>query len=266
MISPICLIRKRKAVPKKGGERVFRGLYTAATGMNLQLNRQDAIANNLANINTAGYKRDEAIGSSFRERLVTARDHRGEEIIGAASLGVNLDRFYVDHTTGKYNPTENPLDLAISGEGYFLVETERGQHLTRNGEFSMDRDGYLVTAEGGRVLGRNGPIPLRGDEVLFLGDGTVLVDGGPVNRIMIVRPVDPDSLMKEGHNRFLFSGEWEEIPDSSIIQGMVEESNVSPIAEMVTMIEVTRAYESNQKVIHVYDEVMRKAANELGRV
>lgn len=245
---------------------MFRGLYTAATGMNLQLNRQDAIANNLANINTAGYKRDEAIGSSFRERLVTARDHRGEEIIGAASLGVNLDRFYVDHTTGKYNPTENPLDLAISGEGYFLVETERGQHLTRNGEFSMDRDGYLVTAEGGRVLGRNGPIPLRGDEVLFLGDGTVLVDGGPVNRIMIVRPVDPDSLMKEGHNRFLFNGEWEEIPDSSIIQGMVEESNVSPIAEMVTMIEVTRAYESNQKVIHVYDEVMRKAANELGRV
>lgn len=245
---------------------MFRGLYTAATGMNFQLNRQDAVANNLANLKTIGYKRDETIGSAFRERLMTAVDRLGTQPIGVFSPGVNLEEFYTDHTPGAFLATDNPLDLAIAGEGFFLVGTPGGERLTRNGSFARDRDGFLVTTEGERVMGRRGAIPLHGTEVTVLEDGTVKVDGNVVDRILVVSPSDPAAMEKEGYNRFLANGGWREETNYTIRQGMLEESNVNPVREMVTMIEVTRAYESNQKVISVFDEVMRRVANDLGRI
>lgn len=243
---------------------MFRGLYTAATGMNFQLNRQDAIANNLANISTVGYKKDETVGSAFRERLVLATDRLETNPIGTISLGVNTADNFIDTSVGRYVPTENPLDLAVHGEGYFVVQTRNGIRLTRNGNFTRDLDGYLVTAEGENVMGTEGPILIDGEDVQFAQEGSVQVNGVTVNRILLVNPSNPNSLVKEGHNRFRVNGGLLR-STATIEQGMLEQSNVNSVQEMVKMIEVTRAYESNQKVIAVMDTVMNKVANEIGR-
>lgn len=243
---------------------MFRGLYTAATGMNFQLNRQDAIANNLANISTVGYKKDETVASAFRERLVLATDRLETNPIGTISLGVNTADNFIDTSVGRYVPTENPLDLAVHGEGYFVVQTGNGIRLTRNGNFTRDLDGYLVTADGENVMGTDGPILINGEDVQVAQDGSVQVNGVTVNRILLVNPNNPNSLVKEGHNRFRVNGGLLQ-SEATIEQGMLEQSNVNSIQEMVKMIEVTRAYESNQKVIAVMDTVMNKVANEIGR-
>lgn len=245
---------------------MYRGLYTAASGMNLQLHRQDAIANNLANIDTTGYKRDEAIGISFRERLLYAIDRQGIAPIGYTSPGVQVSEVHTDLRPGSYLVTGNPLDVALSGEGFFLVDGPGGPYLTRSGSFTKDAEGFLVTAEGEYVLGERGIIPLHGGKVDIAEDGTVYVDDLPVERILVVRPEDPAALEKVGHNRFRLQGGWQRAGmETLVLQGQLERANVNPIQEMVKMIEVTRAYETNQKTILVMDDLMR-AASELGRV
>jgi len=245
---------------------MYRGLYTAASGMNYQLQRQDAVANNLANIDTTGYKKDEAIGLSFRERLLYAIDRRGIQPIGYTSPGVDVEEIYTDHTAGNYVVTDNPLDLAVSGEGFFLVDAENGPFLTRSGNFTCNVEGFLVTTEGEYVLGETGPIALHGEQVNIAADGMVYVDNEPAARILVVMPEEPAAMEKVGHNRFRFDGNWARVGiETAVLQGKLEQANVNPIAEMVKMIEVTRAYEANQKTISVMDDLMR-AASELGRV
>lgn len=245
---------------------MYRGLYTAASGMNLQLHRQDAIANNLANIDTTGYKKDEAIGRSFRERLLYAIDRQGIEPIGYTSPGVEVEEIYTDLRPGSYTATNNPLDLALSGEGFFLIDSAAGPYLTRSGNFTRNAEGFLVTTEGEYVMGERGIIPLHGEKVQIAEDGVVYVDDMPVERILAVRPDDPAALEKVGHNRFRLQGGWQPAGEETLVlQGQLERANVNPIQEMVKMIEVTRAYETNQRAILVMDELMR-AAGELGRV
>ncbi len=245
---------------------MLRGLYTAATGMNLQLNREDVVANNLANINTTGYKKDEVTCTSFEEELFLALDRSGITPIGTASLGVEVDGVFTHLTPGNYITTGNSLDLSIAGDGYFLVESPSGRYLTRNGNFTKSADGYLVTSEGDRVIGANGPVRLDNRQVNIAQDGAILIDGRITDRLLIVLPTDQASLMKEGSSQFRLTGGWTRVENPQINQGELENSNVNPIEEMTKMIAVTRAYESNQKVIAVMDEVMNKIANELGRV
>ncbi len=245
---------------------MLRGLYTAASGMNLQLSRQDAIANNLANINTVGYKKDEMVGAAFQEVLFLALKQRDVTPIGTLSLGVELEENYTQLTPGNLLTTENPLDLAITGDGYFLIDTPTGQYLTRNGHFSRDAEGYLVTTEGDYVLGENGPLQMAGEKIIIGEDGSIYLDGEFSGRLLIVSPVEEATLVKQGNTRFLAPGGWTRLASPIVNQGVLENSNVNPVEEMTKMIAVTRAYESNQKVIAVMDEVMNKIANELGRV
>ncbi|NLW56592.1 MAG: flagellar basal-body rod protein FlgF [Firmicutes bacterium] len=245
---------------------MLRGLYTAAAGMNLQLSRQDAIANNLANINTVGYKKDELIGAAFQEVLFLAMKQGEVTPIGTLSLGVESEQNYTQLTPGNLLTTENPLDLAIIGDGYFLIEGPTGQYLTRNGHFSRNAEGYLVTTEGDYVLGENGPLRLVGDKIEFGDDGSIYLDGQFRERLLIVSPVAENLLVKQGDTRFLAPEGWTRLAAPHVNQGVLENSNVNPIEEMTKMIAVTRAYESNQKVIAVMDEVMNRIANDLGRV
>ncbi|NLY90317.1 MAG: flagellar hook-basal body protein [Firmicutes bacterium] len=244
---------------------MLRGLYTAASGMNHELKRLDAIANNLANVNTAGFKKDEMIAAAFREELYYAVQRRTVQPIGFAPLGVETDQSFTYLTPGTVITTDNPLDLAIIGEGYFLIESGDNQYLTRNGHFTRNAEGYLVTENGDLVLGENGAIRLDGP-VTVSTDGEVRVNGQVVDRLLIVMPNEEASLVKEGHSRFLFDGGWTRLEVPLVQQGAYENSNVNTIEEMTKMIAVTRAYESNQKVIAVEDEVMNKIANEIGRV
>jgi flagellar basal-body rod protein FlgF len=244
---------------------VLRGLYTAASGMNHELNRQDAIANNLANINTSGYKKDEMIGASFHAELYFAIDRGSRQPIGFAPLGVETDEVYTHLATGSILTTDNPLDLAIIGAGYFVVDNGVNQALTRNGHFAINAEGYLANDNGDLVLGENGPIRLDGP-VEFGADGSIMVDNQVIDRLLVVMPEDESMLVKEGHSRFILDGEWTRLETAVVQQGALENSNVNVIEEMTKMIAVTRAYESNQKAIAVADQIMDKIANEIGRL
>ncbi|NLM37588.1 MAG: flagellar hook-basal body protein [Firmicutes bacterium] len=244
---------------------MLRGLYTAASGMNHELNRQDAIANNLANIDTIGYKKDEMIGASFQAELYYALDRRSIQPIGFAPLGVETDQVYTHLGTGNILTTGNPLDVAIIGAGYFVVDNGVNQALTRNGHFTRNAQGYLVNDDGELVLGENGPIRLDGP-VEIGADGVILANGHVVDRLLVVIPANEAFLVKQGHNRFLYDGAWTRLETAVVEQGALENSNVNAIEEMTKMIAVTRAYESNQKAIAIADDIMSKIANEIGRL
>lgn len=244
---------------------MVRGLYTAATGMTLQMERQEAIANNLANANTTGYKRDDMVAEAFREKLLQAT--RGNETwnVGPIGGGVAGTWLRTDYTPGEMVVTNSPMDVAVIGEGFLVVETPAGQRLTRNGSLMRDAEGYLATRQGYRVLGEGGPILLNGMNVEITGDGQVIVDNGQAGTMLMMKPAAGGGLIKEGANVFR-SESGLVAADCRIQQGTLENSNVHAVLEMVQMIDVTRSYEANQKVLAAHDSALDKAVNEVGRV
>lgn len=254
---------------------MIRGLYTAAAGLSIEARRNEIIANNLANVNTNGYKRDDLVAESFRGMLLYrmndpaaragATDPQLVGSLGTGSYGVFSA---MDNAQGGLTQTGNPLDLAMAGEGFFAVETRQGERYTRDGSFARSTDGFLVTADGFRVLGQNGPVRLGTGEVTIETDGTVRQDGRSVDRLRIVRFQGGETPTKEGSNLLRVSGQVAEVPraQAQVRQGFVERSNVNVVREMVSMIAALRSYETNQKVIQVHDELLAKAVNEVGRV
>ena len=163
---------------------VVRGLFTAASGMNVQQNRLDEIANNLANVDLNGYKKDTAIQKAFPEMLMRRMNDDGvyrfpfgsvdtAPIVGTLGTGVETNEVYTNFTQGPLKQTENDFDLALEGSGFMTVQTPQGERLTRNGAFLVNSDGYLVTKTGDFVLGENGPIKLKKNNFVIDQDGTV---------------------------------------------------------------------------------------------
>ncbi|OON98222.1 MAG: flagellar basal-body rod protein FlgF [Epulopiscium sp. Nele67-Bin005] len=252
-----------------------RGLYTAATGMNLQVQRMDLVSNDLANVNTTGYKKETAIAASFDEVLV----HRMKDIkngenhneeIGKMTYGVALVDVYTRFDQGSFQLTGDSKNLAIKGDGFFVVETENGNKYTRDGAFNVANDGTLVTKEGYPVQGANGAVSL-GEEYLNTGgdlaiseDGTITINGEYIDTIQLVQFEDNQALIKEADNLYSFDGEPTP-SNATIVQGYLETSNVNSVNAMVDMITVSRAYEASQKLVQAHDELMSKAVNEVGR-
>ena len=247
------------------------GLYLSATGAVSSMHKQDVHANNLANVNTVGFKPDIAV---TRDRL-PAREEGGHLPIEPKWLLEKLGGgHYVDPTRvslaqGALNFTDNTLDVAISGDGFFVVE---GQQLTRDGRFSLDADGTLVMAgTGKRVLGaENQPIHLDDQhDVLINTDGEISQGGRIVGRLQIVQPADPTSLQKIGHSLLRVD------PNSRsgltpatgrAMQGHVEASSVDPIMTMNSMINASKAVSSNATMMQYHDHIMDQAINTFGRV
>lgn len=246
---------------------MIRGLYTAATGLALQWERQEAIANNLANVGTTGYKRDETLVSkSFNDHFLYAVSGNQRQPVGTVGHGVAGTMTMTDFSTGVLAETGNSLDLAIEGEGFLVVETPQGERLTRNGSLTRDAQGYLVTSQGQRVLGENGPIILTGPEVEIRPNGDVVSQGDIVGRLRLEKPATKGSILKEGVNLFRANGALAPAENCQVRQGMLERSNVNSVLEMVRMIEVSRSYEAAQKVIAAHDAALEKAVTEVGRV
>lgn len=244
--------------------------------------RMELLANNLANVNTSGFKEDRP--------LFQVTDTGGNALPGnpavvapAPSGGVlpvnlmsrlqnNLIDFVgvkTDFSQGELQPTGNKLDLALRGSGFFAVSTPEGTRYTRSGNFGLNEEGTLVTQDGFPVLGKTGPIELEGEQVVVREDGAISAGNVTVDSLMIVDAPSPHLLRKVGGSLFAASGlplpekDPEEI---EVLQGFLEASNVNVIKEMVTLIEVTRAYESYQKVVHSWNEVLSKSVNEIGRL
>ncbi len=257
-----------------------RGLYTASVGMITQMNKMDVVSNNIANANTSGFKKDEVITRSFEEELyLRVNEDAGSTLaqrsapIGTLNLGNNVDVIRTKFTSGSLQRTENNLDFAINGDGFFSVNyvspdgtvTEK---YTRDGGFTLGPNGELLTADSFAVLDENGaPIVLPTNSVPTVSeDGTIYANEELITKLKITSFEDNSYLKKYGSNFYdTVDGATTKAFTGQIEQGFKEMSNVNSVQEMVEMINLSRAYEASSKVINSYDSMMQKTANEIGR-
>ncbi|WP_281981067.1 flagellar hook-basal body complex protein [Thalassorhabdomicrobium marinisediminis] len=233
--------------------------YTALTRQSGLMNEMRVVANNLANLSTTGFR---AEGVIFAEH-VTALDGDAPSLSMATASGRETLALQ-----GGLAQTGGTFDLAIEGEGFFLVETPEGERLTRAGAFTPNENGDLVTPEGYRVLDAGGApvfVPQGNGPVGIAPDGTISAGGQPVGQIGLVTPTDPQNLVREDGVRFRADDGFEPALTGRMLQGFLEESNVDPVLEISRMIEVQRAYELGQSFMDKEDERIRSAIRALGK-
>jgi len=281
---------------------LIRGWYTAASGMRAQQWRLDAVANNLANVDTDGYKKETAAFKSFPELLIRRQDDDGvylhpfgssdaAPIIGKMGMGVELNELYTVFTQGALKETTSDFDIALDGKGFLSVATPWGERYTRNGSFILGKEGFLETKEGYPVLGENGPIRVKANNFQIDKEGRVWINAAYPDEpdVMVGRetnlwedPVLLDTLKvvdfeldrylkKQGSSLYMesdYSGPavvMQEGERPRVFQGFLEAANVDPVVEMVQMIEVNRSYEANQKVIQTEDAALGTLLNQVSK-
>lgn len=257
---------------------MVRGLYTAYTGMANEQKRLDIISNNLANSATVGYKEENVTNQSFDEMLtIKVKDESeayNDRPIGNMSLGVKLGEVYTNFGQGSLRASSNTYQMAMEGKGFFTLSvTDKAGNVstqyTRNGTFTMTKDGHIVDADGNHVIGEAGEVLIPSDavDVVVDGNGAIYADGAYVDTLQIADFEDYNYLIKSGDTMYQALEGAVEIPASGLVkQGFAEQSNVNVVSEMVEMITVTRAYEANQKVIKSIDQTLDLAANSVGKV
>ncbi|MFZ5616011.1 MAG: flagellar basal-body rod protein FlgF [Pseudomonadota bacterium] len=228
----------------------------------VSLSRQSAlaseltsIANNIANADTTGFRKDAFIFSEYVNAL------QGEPSLSQTRIGGRL----IDQSEGELIATGGALDLAIEGSGFFAVETPQGRRLTRAGDFSVNEQGVISTSEGFALAGEGGApiaVPSGAERIVVAPDGVVTADGAPVGRIEIV-DADPTALRRVGDTLFAAEGELRPIENPAIRQGYVEGSNVNAVIEMSRLIEVQRAFEIGQQMLNDDAERTRRAIETL---
>jgi len=283
---------------------MIRGMYTAVSGMRAQQWRLDAVANNLANVNTDGFKREQAAFRTSSSLLLRRMNDDGRHnipfgsadaspIIGRLGTGVELNELFTCFTQGALRETNSQFDVALDGEGFFVVSTPWGDRYTRNGSFILGREGLLLSKEGYPVMGENGPIAVNANNFQIDPEGRIWINaefgsGDPFNFVSMennewnepelldtLRVVSFDStryLRKQGSSLFSsneFSGpafDMENPERAVVVQGFIEAANVDPVREMVQMIEVNRAYEANQRIIQSHDTMLGILINQTARI
>lgn len=246
---------------------MLRGLYAAGAGLNLQQVTLDVVANNIANATTDGFKNDRVGAASFPELLVWRLEPPKPQPVGTTAFGTVVAVIETDYRQGLLENTGELRDVALLGPGFFVVETGTGERYFRGGTLFVDREGYLVTAAGERLLGEGGPVQVGTSNFSVGRDGTVYVDGQPVDRLLVVEFPDRRALVKEGNGYFRADGApWEAATETEVLQGYREASNVDLTAEMTRLLEGLRAYQLNQRVLRTQDELLGKAVNQVGKV
>lgn len=230
------------------------GIYVATAGAVAQANALDTTANNIANASTTGFHGDRV---TFREALGAARS------VDVSLVDVSGAR--VDAQNGALMQTENPLDLALEGDGMFAVDTPNGPRYTRAGNFQLDDQRRIVTADGHAVRGAGGPITIPPEAaVIAVGtDGTITADGDTVGKLELVR-FEPRQLTREGSALMAARGKPVDGEPPLVRSGMLESSNVNVVRGVVDLVKVSRTYESLMRVIQGYHDVESRAARELG--
>ncbi|MBM7854230.1 flagellar basal-body rod protein FlgG [Desulfohalotomaculum tongense] len=256
---------------------MFRGIYTTLSGMDVQQARLNVITNNLANINSNGYKREHLISKTFGEYLLGYQSPhtRGTTPVGNLNMGSAVSQVVTRMDQGPLVNTGRFTDIALDGEGYYVVKVVSGpggeqQLYTRESSFAVDNEGYLITSRGDRVLGKSGEIKIGSGEFAAAADGTITKDGKTIDQLQIVEFVDSGKLRKVGEEYFSATADAEIKNESQLTtqvrQGFVEKSNVDVVKEITDMITVLRTYEANQKMIQTQDELLGKAVNQVGRL
>lgn len=233
--------------------------YTSLTRQVGLMREMASVANNIANMSTAGYRREGVIFAEYIRDL-------GPD---APSLSMASGRVReMEFTQGAITQTGGTFDLAIEGDGFFQIGTPQGERLTRAGNFTRDAAGTLVTPDGYALLDAGGApvfVPPDATDIFIAPDGTLTADGVPQGQIGIWAPADTNGLTREGGVRFAFDGVLEPVTNSAILQGFLEGSNVNAVSEITRMIEVQRAYELGQGLLEREDERIRSVLRTLGR-
>lgn len=232
-------------------------IYATLTRQSGLMREMQVVAQNIANLSTAGFRREGVVFSEYVKRLDT-----GPSLSMADASGRQIDL-----SEGTLSQTGGTFDFAIRGEGFFLVETPQGQRLTRAGNFTPNAAGELVNPDGHRLLDAGAApvfVPPDAGQVTLGADGTLSAGARPLAQIGLWQPVDPLALRHEAGTLF-DGGEVEPSEGATLLQGFVEESNVSPVNEITRMIEVQRAYEQGQAFLAREDERVRGVIQTLGR-
>lgn len=248
---------------------MIKGIYTAASGMLVNQERLNITANNLTNVNTTGFKKDQTVQRSFRELMISRieRDQRNVEI-GRMGTGTVMEMSYTDYTQGNLRETGNKLDLALVGPGFFVVQTAEGIRYTRDGNFTLNERGQIVTQQGYPVLGERGEMQTISGMAIDVGsDGQLYLGEIRGDRFQIVEIREAQLMQKTGDNLYIADEALVENAEGfEIRQGFLEGSNVNIVQEMVEMIQLSRNYEATQKVITTMDSTLDKAVNVVGRL
>lgn len=281
---------------------MVRGIYTGASGMLAEQTRLDTISNNLANVDLEGYKRDVTIEKAFPELLIRRLADDGvykhplgsadvAPVVGRIGTGVEVNELFTEFEQGAMKQTENDFDVALDGKGFLTVKTPDGERLTRNGSFTLGKEGFLETKDGFPVMGEHGPIQVKANNFTIDKDGNVFINQSLaddptrlvskeentwdktvlLDRLKIQTVDNPRYLQKQGNSLWRtteVSGDAKVMDTGrpKVEQGFVEAANVNPVTEMVQMIEVNRAYEANSKSIQTEDGMLNKLLNEVVRV
>lgn len=252
---------------------MLRGLYTAYTGMLNEQYRMDIMSNSLANADTTGFKKEGSTSQAYSEVMAVkikdvSENPNTPKRLGNMSLGVKIGETYTDFSQGSFRDTGNTFDIAIAGDGFFNIEFtnkagETSTKYTRDGGFTLTKDGYLVTKDGDYVLGQNGRIQLSttaGDTVIDRS-GNIYQDGSLVATLKLTEFEDTNYLTHYGETMWdaKEGAVSQDSVDSQVHQGYLEMSNTNVVKEMVNMITISRQYEANQKMITTFDDSLEKS-------
>lgn len=252
---------------------MLRGLYTAYTGMLNEQYRMDIMSNNLANADTTGFKKEGSTSQAYSEVMAVkikdvSENPNTPKRLGNMSLGVKIGETYTDFSQGSLRDTGNTYDIAIGGDGFFNIEFtnksgETSTKYTRDGGFTLTKDGYLVTKDGDYVLGENGRIQLSttAGNTVFDESGNIYQDDRLVASLKLTEFEDTNYLTHYGETMWdaKEGAVAKDAGDAKIYQGYLEMSNASVVKEMVNMITISRQYESNQKMLTTFDDTLEKS-------
>jgi flagellar basal body rod protein FlgG len=229
----------------------LHGILNSAHGLNYFSRRQEVMANNLANVETDAFKSD----------YMSAMRAQGSDAPSPVEA--------MDLTQGTINQTGRPLDLALEGPGFMVLQTPAGERLSRGGSLALDGANRLSDRHGNPVLGEQGPIavPIGHSSLEVKADGTVLADGVELGRLRIESVTDPKALTKEGAGLFIAAGPTTPVPVEGVQvrQGSVEESNMKPVEGMMDLVMIQRAYTANVEALKAMDSVLGNVVNEVGK-
>jgi len=258
---------------------MYQGFYNLASGMLTQSRNLTVISNNMVNVQTAGYKHDTMVTSTFQEELLyrTGRHNKGNpQELAVTSKIRTATQTYVNYEQGSYDPTGGIYDFALVGNGFFCIQTDQGVRYTRNGSFAVDGDGYLVLNEQGRVLSTAGqPIQIDNENFSVDSRGHIVVPGldGAEERdygtLRVVDFADYDALHREDNGLFSTGQAPIEAADNggaTVLWQSLERSNVDMVEEMTAMMSSQRALQSAAQMLKMYDSVMSKSATDVGKM
>jgi flagellar basal-body rod protein FlgG len=247
---------------------MIKGIYNSGTGMQPRMTRLEVLANNIANSATLGYKKDNLFIQVMKEAGLS-------QVEGLGDLKGLDSKQFTDFSEGSFAQTQNPLDLAIQGRGFFVLETPQGIRYTRNGNFSLSTDGTVVNSDGYPVLSTSGHIQIpqpektAGISIAINERGEVTVGKTVLGQVRIADFSDLAQLKKAGQTMFMTDAPEKHatVDGHSVVvrQGFLEESNVEPLGEMIQLVELTRSFETDQRTIKAQDTTLERAMD-VGRI